>query len=551
MYQVFCDDSLIYDPTIQELKITAAKVTLELNKTGSFVFTIYPSNPMINKLKKLKSIIMVYRNGDLLFRGRVLNDKKGFYKEKQVTCEGELAFLNDSIQRPFEFAGTPAELFTLLIENHNTQVEDVKRFKVGRITVTDPNDYIARSDTQYTDTLTLINSQLIETHGGYLFVRHESDGVYLDYLADFDIVNSQTIEFGKNLLDMNQTIKGENIATAVIPLGALIPADIPDLQGDEGEDTEIDVPERRLTIADVNNGLDYVYDPAAVEQYGWIFKTVLYDDVTESANLKRKGIEYLNEVVNLVVSIDLSAIDLSAMNKEISSFELGQYVRTISLPHDLDQSMLVKKLTLDLFKPSASKMTLGVTYQTFIEAQLMANDQAKTTVFQYANQTQELYRKTALINSNPEGTGIAIGERATANKFAVALPSVFRGSVQIMDTSLIPGLHESAWVPIELSEQFAGELYVRQRGKVVELRGLIRPSEAIEATSALVPVGTFPETFRPSDGLVWLCKGKGKATWTLSAGKDGTLALSEYGISTVGGVPVDAQLSINVTYTLD
>ena len=57
MYQVFCDDSLIYDPTIQELKITAAKLNLELNKTGSFTFTVYPSNPMVDKLKKLKSII--------------------------------------------------------------------------------------------------------------------------------------------------------------------------------------------------------------------------------------------------------------------------------------------------------------------------------------------------------------------------------------------------------------------------------------------------------------------------------------------------------------
>ena len=253
----------------------------------------------------------------------------------------------------------------------------------------------------------------------------------------------------------------------------------------------------------------------------------------------------------MVVSIDLNAIDLSAVDKEISSFKLGQYVRALSLPHDLDQSMLVNKLTIDLFKPSASKMTLGVTYQTFIEAQLVANDQTKTTVVQYANQTQELYRKTALINSNPEGTGIAIGERATANKFAVALPSVFRGSVQIMDTSLIPGLRESAWVLIELLGKFTGKLNVRQRGKTVELRGVIRPLEALGASNELFLIGTLPETFRPSDELLWSCKGEGKATWTLSADKDGSLALSEYGVSSVEGVPVDARLSINIIYTLD
>ncbi len=38
MYRVYCDDKLLYDPRIEELKINNAKLNLELNKTSSFSF---------------------------------------------------------------------------------------------------------------------------------------------------------------------------------------------------------------------------------------------------------------------------------------------------------------------------------------------------------------------------------------------------------------------------------------------------------------------------------------------------------------------------------
>ena len=100
MYKVYCDKWLLYDTNIEEFKIFATKLDLEVNKTGSFAFTIYPSHPYYKMLKKLKSIITVYQNNDIIFRGRILNDEKGFKNEKQVTCEGELAFLLDSYATP-------------------------------------------------------------------------------------------------------------------------------------------------------------------------------------------------------------------------------------------------------------------------------------------------------------------------------------------------------------------------------------------------------------------------------------------------------------------
>jgi len=144
-YKVYSDSSLIFDSNRND--IFDACVDLELNKTGSFSFIIYPSHPAFDVLQKMKSIITVYQDDYLIFRGRILNDEQGWYNEKQVTCEGELAFLVDSIQRPYDFMSgdkhtTISDLFTFFIANHNLQVEDEeKQFYVGNITVTDPNDY--------------------------------------------------------------------------------------------------------------------------------------------------------------------------------------------------------------------------------------------------------------------------------------------------------------------------------------------------------------------------------------------------------------------------
>lgn len=358
MYKIYCDDYILYSPELDDYVLVNPKIDFELNKTGSFTFSIYPNHPNFDKLEKLKSIITVYQDDETepLFRGRILEDEQGFYNEKQVTCEGELAFLLDSIQRPYNFENVTIEqFFTFLIENHNAQVDEAHQFYVGNITVNDPNNYITISDYSYLNTWDSINTKLIEVYGGYLWVRHEIDGNYIDYLAELDILADQSIEFGQNLLTIKRTVKGADIATVVIPLGAKLTT------SDEEEEDE------RLTIKEVNGGLDYIYNQEAVDKYGWISKTVIFDDITEAQNLLSKGQEYLSEVINLGVSIELTAVDLSTIQMDINGFKLGMNIKIKSKPHNLDTRMIVAKLSLDLVNPASNTLTLGTTYSTFTE----------------------------------------------------------------------------------------------------------------------------------------------------------------------------------------
>ena len=356
MLKIYAGQWLLHDDRLQDLRVLSPKLTLEVNKTGSRECSIYLDHPYDTKIAKFKTIITVYQDDLLLFRGRVLNEEKGFYNEKQVACEGQLAFLLDSIQRPYDFTGSVKDYFIQLVTNHNEQVEAVKQFAVGNVTVTDPNDYIVRSNIDYVDTWEEINKKLLDLLGGFLQVRYENKVAYLDYLQDFSTLSTQTVEFGKNLLDLKNISKGEDIATALIPLGAK-------LKDEEGQDTD-----KRLTVAAVNDGNDFITDKEAVDKYGFICRQQVWDDVTEASNLLAKGKAYLAGIVNVASSVEITAADLAGIELNVQTFRLGSYVQVTSKPHGIDQLFMVQKLSVDLLEPAANRLTLGGMFQGFSES---------------------------------------------------------------------------------------------------------------------------------------------------------------------------------------
>ena len=360
MYKIFADDTLIYDSTLDDYKIIKGSISLEVNKSGSFSFSIYPDHFYYDNFVRLKTVITVYKSDKIVFRGRILTDVTDYWNNKNITCEGELGFLQDSIIRPFSFNGTPDELFRKFIGDHNSQVDEFKKFKIGTVTVVDPNNYIARSNSEYETSFSNLTSRLIEDSlGGYFYITHGVDGTdpipTIHYLEDFNKVSTQLIEFGSNLKDYTKTIKANDIATAIIPLGAEI----------INVFSEMEKP--KLTITDVNGGKDYVYHDTAVELYGWIFKAITWDDVTDAENLKRKAEAYLDEIIKDKITLELNAIDLNLLDKSIDSFNICDYIRVVSKPHNLDMTLLCTKQTLDIVNPQNDSIVLGRTYSTFVE----------------------------------------------------------------------------------------------------------------------------------------------------------------------------------------
>jgi phage minor structural protein len=359
-YQIICDSYILHDTRVEELKVLNPKCSLKLNTSGELSFDVLPNHPYYNAFNKLKSEISLFQDGLWLFSGRVLNDEKDMSNIKHIQCEGELSYLLDSNQRVAEYHDISVEdYFTTLINNHNLMVESAKQFTVGSVTVTDPNDSLYRFS-NYENTWNSIQDKLVDRLGGYIRTQHSDNGnKIIDYVEDYENINSQTIDFGKNLLTLKRTSKGENIATAIIPLGAKI-----ETEDENGNESEI---EERLTISEVNNGIDYVFDQQAVDLYGWIYDTVVFDDVTIAGNLLTKGQQELQRRILLDINLELTAIDLHLLDVNIEKIKLGDKIRVISPPHNIDEFMLVSAISIDIANPSNTVINLGSTQRALTD----------------------------------------------------------------------------------------------------------------------------------------------------------------------------------------
>lgn len=354
MYRVYCNDSPLYDLRDEDLVLISPTVKIGENTAGSFEFSILPKHPHYEEVNELTSVITAYDGDEEIFCGRVVEITKDLYNRKKVICEGELAYFNDSIQRPAKYQGlTVRGYLETLVNIHNQQVKNQgidKTFKVGAVTVQDNNDYVYKY-TNWESTLEVIKTDLLETYGGYLRIRKENGVRYIDYLDAYPNTNTQVIEFGSNLLDFTHDMVASDIVTAVIPLGARL------------EDvTEVEGLDAYLTIKDVNGGVDYVYSQEAVKSYGWIFKTVKWDDVHVADNLLRKGKEYLSDIQFAQITLTVSAVDLHMLHVDMERIKVLDEIRVTSSPNGLDRFFPVSEMTIYLDKPSNNKLTLGTSY---------------------------------------------------------------------------------------------------------------------------------------------------------------------------------------------
>ena len=375
MYKIYCDEFPLYNPIMSELALTDPVLNGELSKAGSLSFTINPTHPYYSKINKMQSIISVFQDNEVIFKGRVFSDNVNFYMMKKVEVEGLLAYFNDSVVRPYDFNGSVEAYVAFLINQHNEQVTESQRFKLGIVTVTDPNDYIVRSSTQLPNTWSEIEEKLIKLLGGYLRVRYTDSGNFIDYLEEMPNTAVQDVQFAVNLLDLENTVSAENIATCVIPYGAKIE------ESNGGEDDEVNEDsEKRVDITSVNNGIDYISNAEAINKYGKIFEVVYFDDVTEPANLLKKAKAYMINKILLNGKLTIKAIDLRLADDTIKAFRLGDKIQVYSEPHGIKETMLLYCYSLNLTDPSSFVFSVNKEKNSLLDSQISVERQTSENV---------------------------------------------------------------------------------------------------------------------------------------------------------------------------
>ena len=205
----------------------------------------------------------------------------------------------------------------------------------------------------------VLKSELTDVYGGYLVVRYSDDGKtrYLDYLVDVAESNTQTVEFGVNMLDLNNFVKAEDIDTRVIAVG---------YQKKGWRNCT-----STKTIQETAN------DRAAQSVYGIITRVIVIDgkSITRQKLLDAAN-EELSKNLRYLDGMEISAVDLR--DAGIDTERLGWMKKThiLSKPHGLDTWLVLTKVVEPLDAPDKKKFTFGTSFYSISDLQALSSHKA-------------------------------------------------------------------------------------------------------------------------------------------------------------------------------
>jgi phage minor structural protein len=343
-YRLYANDELIFasDWADPEYQLISPIIKMEANKAGSVEFTMLPRHPFYDTLSIMKTRIDVYRDEELIFSSRVLSNDTDTYKQRKVYCEGALAYLVDSIFGPSKGTRTAEEHFRLLVDSHNAQVEDTKKFTVGSIEIDEKTESHIFGEDNYRETFSAIQSDLIDSFGGYLRIRYENGIRYIDYLKSYNTTSSQTIEFGQNLIDLMNKQTGEDLFTVLLPIG-----------------------KDKLTIEAAGDSQKYTHNgkylenAEAIASYGRILKTEDFGDITDAGTLMEKAEKYMTDnYKGIPPELSIKAIDLHQFYPTVRPFNLGDSITVKSPIHGVERVLICTAIEINIKDPSKTQYTL-------------------------------------------------------------------------------------------------------------------------------------------------------------------------------------------------
>lgn len=425
MYVLTYAGNVIHDPREEGVQISAGKLVEESGQSPTLSFTVQPTHPLWRAFNR-ESVMNTEREIELtehetqkiLFRGRIRKVSMSMNGSIDVTCEGAMAYLNDTTVRPYKTYDTdeidceinaPAkagELFEWFIEQHNLRVSNrCEKFKVG-INAGINFGALQRGTGTRPATLKEMREKLTKLCGGYFRVRYVGEDNYLDWLnADGSSEAAQSVELGQNLLDLNTGADGKDIYTAIVPVG----------KTGEGED------EKDVTIDDehayVGGGYDIVgdavVDTAMAERYGVIEKLMEYDHLNQPQALADKAVADL-AAGKLSDSITVSATDLHYADAAVQQIDYLQRVQVTSEPHGIDRMMLCVGRTINLVDPKATRYSFGAIEGTLTKSGTTSQERTQEATEKRLTALASTTRKTVEDTHKTTVKVQAVEEKAAA-----------------------------------------------------------------------------------------------------------------------------------------
>lgn len=423
MYILKYAGSVLHDPRT-DVQISSGTLKEESGQSPTLSLIIQPTHPLWDSFNR-DTVMLPNREVELfevetglvLFRGRVRAVSMEFDGSKKLTCEGAMAYLNDTTVRPYKTYDTdeiecdinaPAEankLFEWFIEQHNARVMNAcEKFRIGVNTGANYGK-LQRGTGTGPATLKEMRDKLEKACGGWLRVRYDATGSIIDWLPDTGAAEAtQRVELGSNLLDLDTQVDGKDIYTAIVPVGKTG-------KGEDEHKVNVSAETAYVPFGFAIQG-DAVVDMAAVEKYGLIEKMMSYD-LDKPQALADKAVADL-AAGKLDDSIEVSAFDLHNLNEQTLPIDFLDRVFVKSEPHGIERYMICSGRTINLTNPTATQFKLGAITATLTKGATSSQEAAQESI---AKRVTSLSNATRNIAKDAATTTIkvaAVEEKAVA-----------------------------------------------------------------------------------------------------------------------------------------
>lgn len=381
-------------------KILSGSIKQAQNAINEFTFVIPMQNNLYQKLTPFQSIVQVVNlyDEEVEFEGRVLSvsnkmTSTGFVQE--VVCEDFLSFLHDSTQHYQKLKNAGAEAYLREILNqHNAQVEDYKRIHLGTVTVKSLTDKPWRY-LGYESTWDTIRDRIVSNIGGYLTLRRENSGFYLDWTSSVGKNQESPIQLGRNIKSASREISFDGIATQIMPIGA-DEKNSQNRSSDNKEEQGPDVTRKQIDISSVNGGRIWLEDAELVAKFGVIRKPVIWTEIDNPQVLKNRGLQYLRNQRIALAKWTVSAVERYLIDSRYAKFKIGNTHPILNAPLSGIERLQIIEKKIDILNPQSVDLVIGSKSQSLSAYQLQSQEAVESIERVKANQDIESKREKLL-----------------------------------------------------------------------------------------------------------------------------------------------------------
>lgn len=232
----------------------------------------------------------------------------------------------------------------------------------------------------------------------------------------------------------------------------------------------------------MNDGRNYIYNQAAVDEIGWIWASEIWEDVTIPGNLLRKANSRLLELINGITSMELTIVDESDTGADIGDIHAREYVKCLSKPHGIDGKYLCIGKTIDYLNPAGNTISIGASGVKLTSASVKQDQNISALEEDIVDSTRQLNESISALLVNLRECYSEITKTSEQINMAVREEYITRTELETIrrdfETSITQNSTEIRMDFTQVTDSIKGDVavnqqlleeYIRFRGALIEL----------------------------------------------------------------------------------